>query len=1061
VHRYDPVGRELHSERHLCADYTDEPDWAQPAAVVLEPTGYVTRTRSDALDRVVGRVLADGTVRTVTYGPEGGVVGVHLAWPDGTRPGLTVLTSAEYNARGQRTEAVLGNGVTVSHSYDPETFRPTGITAVRVDGVTVQDLAYTYDPMGNITYAVDRAQVLRGGTVPPHSDYRYDALYRLTSATGRVHQALLEHDYRAEGAAPGSFRGSRHLSLNNGQAVERYTQQYSYDLADNLTRVVHQGPHAWTTDIWTSAGSNRALPQRDPSGATVADPESRFDAAGNTRRLPHLAALDWGYHGRLTRAVIVDRSAGALPDDAEYYRYGADGLRVRKVSQRVVDAQTGSIETTDHVYLDGCEIHRIRRDGQTVLERVTSHVEDGERRLAVVHRWNQDPQRRQTGTAPTAGAPVVRTRYQLGDPLGSARLELDEAGGVLSYEEYFPYGGSAFLAGDSQRDAAVKDRRFHGAERDDLTGLHYGGHRYYAPWLGRWLSPDPLGTTDALNEYEFCLDNPVTFHDPDGLRSVPRGAGQAPARGNVETQLRRAVAQLPPAQRAEAERMIRQEGRALRTATGFQLETTETQVAGKVVSRGVRLTLQFGPAPPGPGGPLGETGARVAPPPARRPSPRPPAAAPPAAPPAGPPPASSSAPPPSGAADQSAAGTGTPPPDAPPPQDPNEVTATPPPQSADPPEDRAEQAPPEPDVAEVEPDDPQPDAGDPAEYPQPDVTDPADIEDLPPVPVLAGSIESGWSLPPEPEEPADQPERPRALREDFIDGFLDQAKEIVTDELLGRLVDGILGPTAFVLGSPALIESVVTTYREEGRGFSGVMGVVNMFNPLSIAMRAGEESDQEAGQALYLMSIGDHAGAAAHAKASGKAYARAVKASIDLGMMVAGIATAAGGKKSGPSKSGTKPLPPQEGGAYGPMRYRNKNQGFNANHMPQKGRDFTTEAQGGALKMIPEDHKLVRTTGWGGRILKYVERKLPFRQTLAADIKDVRRVSQQQYGTTRGYNKGMQQMLEYYRNHPDQSIRNRMRIPGDRVLPVSEQTFLKQFFSHLTLNFGPGPGPTP
>lgn len=1067
VHRYDPAGMELHSERHLCASYTDDPDWAQPATVVLEPTGYVTRTGYDALDRVVRRALADGTVRTITYGPEGGVAGVHLAWPDGTRPGLTVLTSAEYNARGQRTRAVLGNGVTLSHSYDPETFRPDGITAVRPDGVTVQDLAYTYDPTGNVTHAVDRAQVLRGSTVSPHSDYRYDALYRLTSATGRVHQALLEHDYRAEGAAPGSFRGSRHLSLNNGQAVERYTQQYGYDLADNLTRVVHQGPHGWTTDIWTSASSNRALPMRDPGGATVASPESRFDAVGNTRWLPHLAALDWGYHGRLTRAVVVDRSAGVLPDDAEYYRYGADGLRIRKVSQRVVDAQTGSIEATDQVYLDGCEIYRIGRDGRTVLERRTSRVDDGERHLAVVHRWDQDPQRRQTDTAPTAGAPVVRTRYQLGDPLGSARLELDEAGGVLSYEEYFPYGGSAFIAGDSQRDAAVKDQRFRGAERSDLTGLYYGGHRYYAPWLGRWLSPDPLGTTDALNEYEFCLDNPVTYHDPDGLRSVPRtaqvaakpAAQQTPSRGNVETQLRKAVAQLPPAQRAEAERQIRQQGPALRTATGFQLETAEVEVAGKVVSRGVRLTLQFGPAPPDPGGPSGETGARVAPPPARRPTPRPPAAPPPA----GPPPATSSAAPPSDAADQSAAGTGTPPPDAPPPQDPNEVSATPPPQSADPPEDRAEQAPPEPEgaegepeEAEGEPEDPRLSAGDPAEYEEPDVTDPADLDDLPPVPVLAGSVESGWTLPPEPEELSDEPQRPRALSEDFIDGFLDEAKEIVVDDLLGRLADGILGPTGLILASPMLVESVVTTYKEYGRGFSGTMGVVNMFNPLSIAMRAGYESDQEAENALYLQSLGEHEGAAAHAKASGRAYANAVKGSIELGMLAGGLAMAAGKKKPSPNKP-----PPQEGGAYGPMRYRATGQGVNCNHMPQAARGFTSKAEGGAIKMIVDDHKLTRTYKWKGKILKYLERKLPFRQTLAADIKDVRRNSQQQYGTTRGYNKAMQQMLDYYRDHPQRSIRNRMKVPGERVLPVSERNFLKQFFPHINLNFGPMPGPPP
>ena len=40
------------------------------------------------------------------------------------------------------------------------------------------------------------------------------------------------------------------------------------------------------------------------------------------------------------------------------------------------------------------------------------------------------------------GVPLVR--YQLGNHLGSASLELDEKGALISYEEYHPYGTTAF-----------------------------------------------------------------------------------------------------------------------------------------------------------------------------------------------------------------------------------------------------------------------------------------------------------------------------------------------------------------------------------------------------------------------------------------------------------------------------------------------------------------------------------------------------------------------------------------------------------------------------------------
>ncbi|MFB9160268.1 RHS repeat-associated core domain-containing protein, partial [Chromobacterium violaceum] len=51
----------------------------------------------------------------------------------------------------------------------------------------------------------------------------------------------------------------------------------------------------------------------------------------------------------------------------------------------------------------------------------------------------------------------------------------------------------------------------------DETGLYDYGYRYYAPWLGRWLNPDPAGTVDGLNLYRMVKGNPIFFCDKDGL----------------------------------------------------------------------------------------------------------------------------------------------------------------------------------------------------------------------------------------------------------------------------------------------------------------------------------------------------------------------------------------------------------------------------------------------------------------------------------------------------------------------------------------------------------------
>ena len=56
-------------------------------------------------------------------------------------------------------------------------------------------------------------------------------------------------------------------------------------------------------------------------------------------------------------------------------------------------------------------------------------------------------------------------------------------------------------------------------ERDEETGLAYHGARYYAPWLGRWVSCDPLGIIDSLSAYAYAQQNPVRLVDTRGLDS--------------------------------------------------------------------------------------------------------------------------------------------------------------------------------------------------------------------------------------------------------------------------------------------------------------------------------------------------------------------------------------------------------------------------------------------------------------------------------------------------------------------------------------------------------------
>jgi RHS repeat-associated protein len=115
--------------------------------------------------------------------------------------------------------------------------------------------------------------------------------------------------------------------------------------------------------------------------------------------------------------------------------------------------------------------------------------------------------------------PAQLVRFQFGNHLGSATLELDGDGQIISYEEYYPYGSTSYQAGRSAAEVSLKRYRYTGMERDAETGLNYHGARYYVSWLGRWASCDPLGLEDGPNLYQYTRSSPVALVDVGGTNS--------------------------------------------------------------------------------------------------------------------------------------------------------------------------------------------------------------------------------------------------------------------------------------------------------------------------------------------------------------------------------------------------------------------------------------------------------------------------------------------------------------------------------------------------------------
>jgi RHS repeat-associated protein len=195
--------------------------------------------------------------------------------------------------------------------------------------------------------------------------------------------------------------------------------------------------------------------------------------------------------------------------ETTFYVYDAGGQRARKVTER----QNGS-HKEERIYLGGFEIYReFNGNGIDIaLERETLHIMDDRQRIALVETRTQ-------------GSPTQLIRYQFGNHLGSASLELDYKANVISYEEYFPYGSTSYQAMDKNIKAAAKRYQYTGKERDKETGFSYHGARYYAGWLGRWTSTDQRELVDGINLFAYSRNNPVRFADPTGEAAESKDSG--------------------------------------------------------------------------------------------------------------------------------------------------------------------------------------------------------------------------------------------------------------------------------------------------------------------------------------------------------------------------------------------------------------------------------------------------------------------------------------------------------------------------------------------------------
>lgn len=381
-----------------------------------------------------------------------------MGLPSATEGAAKYVTDTQYTPYGELASVRFGDQTPTSlwqsTFYDDATRKVSKslVTKSSVDGVVVQNTDYGYDLTGNVTTVAER---MGGETATDRQCFGYDYLRRLADARTTANADCANVGTSAGGPYP-------------------YWDSYTFDPTGNRTTETQHGigGAADTLTKYTYPPAKAAQPHTVQSAQTGAKTDTYgYTEAGQTKARPG-QTLTWDPEGKLASVASAQGTEG--------YLYDANGnlLISRDSAGATLSVPSGQAHVDKNGKVTG-----------------TRYYSQGATRI---------------GARTAAGL-----SYLFADNHGTDSLAVDAATLKVTKRRFDPFGDSR----DAQPVAWTGTRGFVGGTTDSAADLTTVGARQYDAGLGRFLSADPVFSSDdpqAMNDYAYADNNPVTMADPSG-----------------------------------------------------------------------------------------------------------------------------------------------------------------------------------------------------------------------------------------------------------------------------------------------------------------------------------------------------------------------------------------------------------------------------------------------------------------------------------------------------------------------------------------------------------------